>query len=111
MPPKSLRPLIGFLVAASTLLASQMTRAQDASPPGPDFVYIGQLYGESQSGNFQQDKFLLLPRDFELDTSYEQRSRAACCGGGEAGCAEVWLFWLGHRHALGRPEIQSRGGH
>jgi len=82
MSQKSLRFLIAFSVAASALLGPQMTRAQGVAPQGPDFVYIGQVYGESQSGNFQQDKFLLLPHDFDLDTSYEQRGGVQCCGGG-----------------------------
>lgn len=71
---------IGLAIATFLFSLLQMMNAQNP-PEGQDFVYIGQLYGESQSENFQQDKFLLLPRDFQLDTSYQQRGGVACCGG------------------------------
>jgi hypothetical protein len=64
----------GIMFLAATLIGQP-------PPKDPSFVYLGHLYGESNSGNYQQNQEVLLPAGFQLDKSYHQ-STVNCCGGG-----------------------------
>jgi hypothetical protein len=68
------------LAVGLTSILSVTVLAQ-GPPNDPSFVKLADLYGSSNSGNYQTTQEVLLPTGFKLDRSYHQAS-VICCGGG-----------------------------